>query len=360
MQVGDRDLGGRDQVQLVAGDDVHLVFLVGDLARAACALAVLTTAGGQTSVMPVLAGVDVEEPVDERTLEGRPGALVDREAGARDLRAAGVVEDAERLAELPVRLAGPAVDLVGQDVAPGPDGDVGLFATDRDVRVGRVRDAQELVVEGRLGRRELRVEGGDAWSPAAVEAARRSATSGPSGGGTGLDRLADPLRGGVAFRLERLALGQQAAPLGVELERAIDQRRVLALADRPVADEIRLIAEPLQADAHAAPPEAPAAARSRSMTNDRVEAGHQPAGARSVGPSEERGVDRAERPPGGELRRRRRAEDRVLPRIAAGAAASSRPSRQAPPGRRAGRPRVAAASAGTASCRTASRARSGA
>ena len=35
VEVRDRDLGRRDQVQLVAGHDVHLVFLVGDLARAA-------------------------------------------------------------------------------------------------------------------------------------------------------------------------------------------------------------------------------------------------------------------------------------------------------------------------------------
>ena len=35
VEVGDRDLGGRDQVELVAGHDVHLVFLVGDLAGAA-------------------------------------------------------------------------------------------------------------------------------------------------------------------------------------------------------------------------------------------------------------------------------------------------------------------------------------
>ena len=35
VDVRDRDLGGRDQVQVVAGDDVHLVLLVRDLAGAA-------------------------------------------------------------------------------------------------------------------------------------------------------------------------------------------------------------------------------------------------------------------------------------------------------------------------------------
>ena len=48
--------------------------------------------------------------------------------------------------------------VVRQLLAPGPDRDVGLLATDRDVRVGRVGDAQEQVVEGRLDLGELGVE----------------------------------------------------------------------------------------------------------------------------------------------------------------------------------------------------------
>src|SRR5204863_9660061 len=34
VEIGERDLGGRDQVQVVAGDDVHLVFLVRNLSCA--------------------------------------------------------------------------------------------------------------------------------------------------------------------------------------------------------------------------------------------------------------------------------------------------------------------------------------
>ena len=52
MEVRDRDLGGRDQVQVVARDDVHLVFLVRDLARCRARDAWLTTTGGQISVKP--------------------------------------------------------------------------------------------------------------------------------------------------------------------------------------------------------------------------------------------------------------------------------------------------------------------
>ena len=121
---------------------------------------------------PVLAGVDVEEPVDQPALECRAGALVDREARPADLGAAGEVEDAERLAELPVRPARPRLaagrrigaDLadqrlvVRQHLAPRPDRDVRLLATDRDVGVGRVRDAQQQVVQVGLCLGQLGVE----------------------------------------------------------------------------------------------------------------------------------------------------------------------------------------------------------
>ena len=73
VEVGDRDLGRRDQVQLVAGDDVHLVFLVRDLARAAGGRRV--DDGRRPDLgHAVLARVDVEEPVDQR----RAGAATRR------------------------------------------------------------------------------------------------------------------------------------------------------------------------------------------------------------------------------------------------------------------------------------------
>ncbi len=50
---------------------------------------------------------------------------------------------------------------MGQLLAPHPEGDVGLLATDRDVEVGRVRDAQEQVVEVAFGLGQGGVEGGD-------------------------------------------------------------------------------------------------------------------------------------------------------------------------------------------------------
>ena len=87
VEVGDRDLGGRDQVQVVARDDVHLVFLVRDLAGAARGCRVDHRRRPDLGEA-VLARVDVEEAVDQRALEAQRRAPVDREPGARDLGAA--------------------------------------------------------------------------------------------------------------------------------------------------------------------------------------------------------------------------------------------------------------------------------
>ena len=227
--------------------------------------------------------MDVEEPVDERALQGRSRALVDREAGAGDLGAAGVVDDVELVAELPVRASGPrratrrriGADLADERLvvrhllAPHPDGDIGLLATDRDVVVGRVRDPQEKVVEVPLGVRERGVELGDPQAGRGRGGAQIR-DLGSIGRGTALDRLTDPLRGRVAFGLECLVLGQEPAPFPIEFDGAVDQRRVLALADGAVADGVGVLAETLESDAHCGPPivagVASAASRSRLTT----------------------------------------------------------------------------------------------
>ena len=161
-----------------------------------------------------------------------------------------------------------------QHLAPGADRDVGLLATDRDVRVGRVGDAQEQVVELRLGLGQL-ASSALIRSPAATEAALQVGDLRAVRRGPALDRLADPLPGGVAFRLECLALAEQPAPLGVELQGAIDERRILALLDGALADDVRFVAQPLEADAHEPPPAGPrspppprAAARGRMPVRD--------------------------------------------------------------------------------------------
>ena len=92
---------------------------------------------------------------------------------------------------------------------------------------------------------------------------------GAVGRGAAADRLADLLAGGVALGLELVRLGLQPAALGVDLDRPVDQRRVLALVDGALADALGLVAEALDADAHAEPsPAAPASVR-RRMTKSR-------------------------------------------------------------------------------------------
>ena len=105
MDVGDRDLGRRHQVELVARDDVHLVFLVRDLPGAAGGRGV--DQGRRPDLgHAVLARVDAEHEVDQRALERRAGAAIDRETGAGDLGAGGEIEHAQGLAHLPVRPRG--------------------------------------------------------------------------------------------------------------------------------------------------------------------------------------------------------------------------------------------------------------
>src|SRR4029079_17547168 len=54
---------------------------------------------------------------------------------------------------------------------------------------------------------------------------------------------------------------------GVQLERSIDDRWVLALVDGALADGVGLIAEPLQTEAHATAPARPPASVARAITN---------------------------------------------------------------------------------------------
>ncbi len=153
----------------------------------------------------------------------------------------------------PGRRVGPDLALdrlvVGEQLTPGPDRDVRLLAANGDVRVGGVRDAQQLVVEIRFDLGEAGVEGGDSLAcrnGRCLEVDDLRAI----GLGAAFDGLTDALRRRVSLGLEGLALAEQPAPFAVELEGAIDQDRVLALVDGALADDVRLVAESLQADAH--------------------------------------------------------------------------------------------------------------
>ena len=241
----------------------------------------------------------------------------------------------------------------GELLAPRPDRDVGLLATDRDVGVGRVRDAQEQVVELAPRSRPASASSVAIRSPAAVDAARRSATSGPSGAAPPL--IASPIRFDAALRsaLSASLSPSRRAALGVERERAVDERRVLALVDRAVADRRparRAGAAGRRSCRSSDRPSPPAASRSRSTHERRIEAGQQPAGARPVRPTEEREVD-ARRTPGRPAGPASVAAAKIarLPRVAADRRRRARPRRRAPPRNARWSSSRSAASAGSAS-----------
>ena len=104
MQVRERHFGGRDQEQIpVAGDLEQILLELRQVARAGERRAVDEERRLDLAVA-VLARVQVEHEVDERAREPRAGAEQHREARARHARRALEVENAERGAELPVRL----------------------------------------------------------------------------------------------------------------------------------------------------------------------------------------------------------------------------------------------------------------
>src|SRR3990172_8376019 len=75
VEIRDRDLGCRDEVEVVAGDDVHLVFLVRDLAGPSSGCRI--DDGRRPDLgKAVLARVDVEAPHDHGPLERRTGPLL--------------------------------------------------------------------------------------------------------------------------------------------------------------------------------------------------------------------------------------------------------------------------------------------
>jgi hypothetical protein len=98
------------------------------------------------------AGVQVEHEVHQRAGQLRGGTAQHGEAGARDLGAGGKVEDAELLADLPVR---PGHEVEARRLAPGGLDPVGRFVAVRHRRVRRVRDQRQGVLDRLLGRLQL-------------------------------------------------------------------------------------------------------------------------------------------------------------------------------------------------------------
>ena len=160
--VGERDLGGRDQVLLALGavvavvafaapeDPEHVVLELGQLAGAFEHLAV-DDVGRVALGVAMLLGLHVEHELGERAMQSRDRPAQEREARAREL-GAGVEIEAERRADVDV-IARREVELARP--APAPHLDVrALVGADRDARVGQVRQRHQLLVELELDRRQ--------------------------------------------------------------------------------------------------------------------------------------------------------------------------------------------------------------
>ena len=164
MHVRHRHLGGWREVEAVATDHVHLVFLIRDLPCAACRRLVDQNWWPDLGEA-VLAHVGVEEQVDECANQRGPIGAVRREGGTRHLRAALKIEDAESLCDHIVfwRCRSGWVFALRANRwmpcrGPGTNRGVRLGAANRNVFVGRIRNAQEQIFELHFGGGELLLE----------------------------------------------------------------------------------------------------------------------------------------------------------------------------------------------------------
>src|SRR5258708_40072034 len=110
MNVGDRRLRSRDQVQLAESFRVqsllHAVILIGEFGELSDALKALRTNHERRRDLgvTVFASVDVQHELDERPLQLRSPIREQDEAAARELRCPLEIYQAQALAEVHVRL----------------------------------------------------------------------------------------------------------------------------------------------------------------------------------------------------------------------------------------------------------------
>ena len=157
-------------------------------------------------------GIDlqVDHPRDERALQRRAGAAQHVEARARQLRAARDVEDAERLADLPVRLR--------------RERSGSRFGSSRTTRLScssfsgrRVRGDRRSGSRARARRARPRADRAPRRSPLICSPTSRIRAFTASRRRTALARL-------VSLGLEQLLLRPQLAAALVELEDAVERR----------------------------------------------------------------------------------------------------------------------------------------
>ena len=148
VNVGDGNFGGRDEVEFVLIDEIHLAFLVGELA---CAVAggFVHDVGGLYLKIAGLACL-VEKELDEGALQTGALADVDGETGTGDLHTEVEIDDVVFLCEFPV---GECVGgKVGHRAAGLLDNIVGCGQAFGHSVAGDVGYAEEDVADGVFGR----------------------------------------------------------------------------------------------------------------------------------------------------------------------------------------------------------------
>ena len=339
MEVGHRDLGRGDQVQLVARDDVHLVLLVRDLPGAARRSGI-DDRGRPDLREAVLDRVRPQEEVDEGALEGGPRGAIHGEPGAGDLGAALQVQMRSRSA---TSQCGSRSHVAPPDAAPAllsSAADTRRGSTSPQVRTVTLSSGPPTGTSGSAGfgmrssasSRSASIPAIDKSSasmrsPTRVDAARSSATSAPCGSAP--PRTASPIRFDALLRSAfRLSLSA----------RSVRRRSSSSSARSTSAGSSRLSMAPRRMTSGSArsrcsptlmrhlpwtgrrqvlrPGHRPSRRPEPAAHEARVEPREEPAGARPVGPAEERRVEGGEGATVGDAALARGGEDQALPRVA--------------------------------------------
>ncbi len=217
--VGDGDLRGRDEEQVVCGLEGVLLELR-QLAGTGhgCAIDEERREDFRITVF----GVGVQVVVDDGALESGAGAFVEMEAGSGDFRGGLRVQDAEVSTEVPVRFGFEAEVF---RLAPAADLNVfGVILADRDALVRNVRDAEDDLLLTVCERRELLV--------VRLDLGLDLAHLGEDLGGVspGLLDLGDLLGSFVLLLFQFVVLLLQRAALRVDGDELVDFRIQVAVA----------------------------------------------------------------------------------------------------------------------------------
>ena len=226
MQVRHGDFRGRNQVVVGPGELEEVRLELRKLPGTEQALGVHDDRRQDLRIAP-LARVEVHHERDQGPLEKGAGAFQNGEPRPCELRGALEVEDAELLAELPVRLR---CEGERRGLADDPFDPVGrLVPADRHRGMRQVRDLGRERAHRALGLLEPLDERGDLPGPLPEGARIRLL----------LDRPADPLALLVLLLLEPAGLGDQPAPLAVELAEAF-LGHLVAAGPKPAGDVIEV------------------------------------------------------------------------------------------------------------------------